>query len=290
MRVVEPKNFRTNTDSTNKNKKYPKTLFALFFVIIAMASMLVALRSGPEAADSPAVQTTATQVDTPTQDEIPQSSERSLREFSPNEFRLLYENIVQSNVSRIENPPAITGNDLADTRIRKIAEDRGYRLRSTPTTELTVVNGIPLQAVVWPAWQKLRDSASRNGLQISIVSGYRSVENQRSLFVNRFAAAGGSTAKAAAGDADEIIDKVLTTSSIPGYSKHHTGYTIDFQCAGTAFEEFKTSACHTWLSADNYKVAKELGFIPSYPLGADMQGPDPEAWEYVYVGTDILYQ
>jgi len=93
----------------------------------------------------------------------------------------------------------------------------------------------------------------------------------------------------AAGAADDKVNTVLITSSIPGYSKHHTGYTLDLLCGGWEFENFKNSPCQKWIIADNYKVAKENGFIPSYPDGADIQGPDPEAWEYVWVGAERLY-
>ena len=129
-----------------------------------------------------------------------------------------------------------------------------------------------------------------DGHNITVISGYRSVERQRSLFLSRLAATGATIKEVAAGTADEKVNQVLITSSIPGYSKHHTGYTVDLLCAGFAFEDFKNSTCNVWISDDNYKLAKQNGFIPSYPPLADSQGPDPEAWEYVYVGTDLLYE
>ncbi len=42
------------------------------------------------------------------------------------------------------------------------------------------------------------------------------------------------------------------------------------------------------MAADNYRVAKQFGFIPSYPSGAGAQGPEPEPWEYVYVGVKAI--
>ena len=39
------------------------------------------------------------------------------------------------------------------------------------------------------------------------------------------------------------------------------------------------------MSADNYAAAKVFGFVPSYPVGATAIGPDPEPWEFTYVGV-----
>lgn len=214
----------------------------------------------------------------------------SLRLFSDNEFRLLYDNVRQSGLEPVENTPVITGNDITDMRIRKIAEERGYRLRHSANVVLVPIDGQKLQTAAATAWEKLKQAALTAGYDISLVSGFRSVDDQRELFLQRLYATGATVKSIETGDADNLVDSVLQTTSIPGYSKHHTGYTLDLYCAGFAFEKFKDSTCHTWLSAENYKKAKEYGFIPSYPSEAAGQGPDPEAWEYVYVGTELLYE
>jgi LAS superfamily LD-carboxypeptidase LdcB len=53
---------------------------------------------------------------------------------------------------------------------------------------------------------------------------------------------------------------------------------------------FEQSVCFGWLSKGNYKNAKSNGWIPSYPDGAKKQGPDPESWEYVWVGKQNLIE
>jgi len=35
-------------------------------------------------------------------------------------------------------------------------------------------------------------------------------------------------------------------------------------------------------------MQKRFGFIPSYPENSGKQGPEPEPWEYVWVGEDVL--
>ncbi len=170
--------------------------------------------------------------------------------FSDNEYKIFYDNLLLPNLLKVENPPVISGNDIADARIRKIAEDRGYRLRSSPSVELKTVEGYLLQEQIASSWKSLKAEAAAKGLNMSIVSGYRSVEDQRNLFLQRLSATGVSIESVASGKSDKEVDKVLVTTSIPGYSKHHTGYTIDILCSGYAFENFKNSPCNDWMIAD----------------------------------------
>ncbi len=294
MRVVEPSQFIGNTPS-KKKRRISLKLASVGFVAIVFVWVFTARH-----ASSPSIETVnqiltqpAESSDIEVDEENPQSEQSKtpvLRQFTDNEFKVFYDNLLQPNLTRVENPPVISGNDIADARIRKIAEDRGYRLRSSPTVTLSTVDGFAVHSPLVSDWPKLKAEASKAGLSISIVSSYRSVDSQRSLFLERLAATGATIEQVAAGTADDKVNEVLITSSIPGYSKHHTGYTLDIACAGYAFENFKNSPCQTWISADNYKVAKENGFIPSYPPKADVQGPDPEAWEYVWVGTELMYQ
>jgi len=87
---------------------------------------------------------------------------------------------------------------------------------------------------------------------------------------------------------DSELDGILATTAIPGYSRHHTGYTVDIGCGNEPAIAFELTVCFDWLSANNYKNAKTYGWIPSYPEGAGQQGPEPETWEYVWVGIDAL--
>src|SRR5690606_25521512 len=38
----------------------------------------------------------------------------------------------------------------------------------------------------------------------------------------------------------------------------------------------------------NYANAKRFGFIPSYPPDGGKQGPEPEPWEFVWVGVEVI--
>jgi D-alanyl-D-alanine carboxypeptidase len=287
MRVIDPNSFKRST-GTKKSKNISKK--AILLPLLLLLIVLV-LYINSNKASSPELTEIIADTNIIEDDiEVETSNIPTLIQFSGNEIRLLFDNLIQSNLTKVNVPPYITGDDIADTRIRQIAEQRGYKLRSSPITKVTNIDGYPLQKEVHQPWVNLKRNALKEGLNISIVSAYRSVNDQRVLFLERLYAEGVNVSEISSGKADIEIDKVLVTTAVPGYSKHHTGYTLDFACAGYAFENFKNSNCNEWLVANNYEQAKIHGFIPSYPVDADLQGPDPEAWEYVYVGTDVLYE
>jgi len=288
MRVIEPNKSNRSAASEPKKRSRTRPIKSLIIVLIIIIGIATALIARTDKAQSPATDNTV-KIDSIIVTEQP-SNESGLRQFSGNEFRILYDLILQQNLDKVDMPPAITGNDIADNRIRKLAESRGYKLRSNPTEPLVNIDGHLLQAVIREPWQKLKAEALENSINFTITSGYRTIAEQRQLFLNRLSALGVSTTSIIDGESDEKVNKVLTTTAVPGYSKHHNGYTFDLLCKGFAFENFKNSNCHDWLSANNYEKAKVYGFIPSYPADSDLQGPDPEAWEYVYVGTDVLYR
>jgi D-alanyl-D-alanine carboxypeptidase len=151
------------------------------------------------------------------------------------------------------------------------------------------VDGHQLQSSAHKPWLDLKAAAKAEGLTIGLVSGFRSPEDQRQIFLNAVGGYGATAGSIAAGQSDHAVNGVLQTISVPGYSRHHTGYTIDISCAGGSLEAFGNSPCFQWISRNNYENAKKYGWIPSYPNGAGLQGPNPEPWEYVWVGTDVLY-
>lgn len=215
------------------------------------------------------------------------------RYFSGEDFLKLYESLSYPNTEPLREPPYITGNLAADKRIRTIAESRGYALRSVPvfniqkTNEPRVTNDDLLQEKALAAWQALDAAAEKEGIPLELNSGYRSIEMQRDIFISRLRATGATDSQIAAGRADAQVVSTLKMTALPGYSRHHTGYTIDLVC-GSGTQEFEVTTCFKWLSKDNYLNAKKNGWIPSYPEGTDNQGPEPEPWEYVWVGQEAL--
>lgn len=301
MRIIEPKVVNKDPQLPSDEvptlrpgkKRFSKKLLVLLVVVavaIVIALLFKAKVLAPDGPQKSALNSTQTTVDTTP------APKTKLRTFTPEQFQQLYESISYPNTRAITEEIPITGNQAADARMRSIASSRGYRLRSIPVSPIQKI-GDPnltqddlLQQKALDAWRELQAAAQKDGLPLRILSGYRSPELQRSIFMSRFRATGGSAEAAANAQADGIINSVLVTSSLPGYSRHHTGYTIDLQCNNGTLEAFEGSPCFTWISKNNYENAKKTGWIPSYPAGADKQGPEPEPWEYVWVGKDAVME
>ena len=202
--------------------------------------------------------------------------------FTGDQFNQLFNQVELPNLALLGDPPVIVDDNEADGRIRQIALDRGYRHRPEPAdiAQLVLVEGDRhrLQPEAAQAYEDLRAAAAAEGLTIWLVSAYRSYDYQRTLFLRQVEAP----------YPDEVIFNRLKLVALPGYSKHHTGYTIDIAEGNLVFGDFAKSASYTWLSVNNYENAKRHGWIPSYPPDAIDQGPDPEPWEFTYVGPQHL--
>lgn len=301
MRIIEPqqfkgKNIKVLADSNRRKFSFfkGKKLFGVIFVIVlALVGVwqfwtqdYLKETSQTSELKSPAAQTP----------EATNQGPKKLKIFTPEEFRGLFETTAYPNSTPITSPPVITGNTAADERIRKVAEARGYRLRSIPQSPIVKVGDSNLdeddllQQKALDAWHNLKAIAKDGKIPLQILSAYRSPELQRAIFNSRLQAYGVTYAQVAAGQADAQVDELLQSTSIPGYSRHHTGYTIDLQCGNDSLEAFEGSICHSWINQNNYENAKKTGWIPSYPEGVKVQGPEPEPWEFVWVGTEVLYE
>ena len=199
--------------------------------------------------------------------------------FTDPEFQQVFDSADLPGVAAPAQAPSITGDTHLDTRIRRSAEKRGYRLRPTAHTELVTLEGVRLHPDAAEAWNAMQAAARAAGHSLRIISGYRSVDAQRALFLRRLEGFG-----------DSSIDATLARVAPPGYSKHHTGHAIDITQQGFRAGRFHRSPGWEWLTDDNAHNAKRFGFIPSYPPEARDQGPDPEPWEWTYVGVEVLYR
>jgi LAS superfamily LD-carboxypeptidase LdcB len=210
--------------------------------------------------------------------------------FSGKEFEELYNSFAYPNTQQINESTPITGNIQADQKLRELAVARGYMIRSAPVTDtfVTVQKDMLLQPKAAQGWDGLKTRAKKEGIIMSLAAAYRSAIDQKTIFLSSLK--GISVDAIAAGTADAQVDAVLAHTALPGYSRHHTGYTVDIACDSQPGVKFENSVCFRWLSGNNYLNAKKSGWIPSYPSGAGKQGPEPEPWEYVWVGTNALRQ
>ena len=116
------------------------------------------------------------------------------------------------------------------------------------------------------AWIEMRTDAKNDGLNIQIVSGFRSIEYQCNLISRKLAEG-------------QRIHQILLVNAIPGFSEHHTGRAIDLHSGeGTPLDEaFENEPAFFWLS----KNAAKFNFFLSYPKD-NSDGIIYEPWHWCY--------
>ncbi|MBV1776238.1 D-alanyl-D-alanine carboxypeptidase family protein [Burkholderiaceae bacterium DAT-1] len=116
------------------------------------------------------------------------------------------------------------------------------------------------------AWFGMRAQAQLDGIELQLVSAFRSIAYQTALIRRKL-------------DAGQSIDDILRVSAAPGYSEHHTGRALDISTPGfTALEaEFEQSDAYRWLLTE----AGRFGFTQSYPRNNPHQ-IDFEPWHWCY--------
>ena len=99
-------------------------------------------------------------------------------------------------------------------------------------------------------WIELRGAAHQDGVELLLVSAFRSLEYQRQIFERKLGA-GAS------------LEEILKVNAPPGYSEHHTGRAVDLTTPGCAplSEDFEASAAFAWLA----RHAHRYGFVMTYP-------------------------
>ncbi len=116
------------------------------------------------------------------------------------------------------------------------------------------------------AWNKMKSAARGAGVEIHIVSGYRSVERQVELIAGKL-------------EAGQSIDAVLEVLAPPGCSEHHTGRAVDLG-TGTVKPlnpDFERTPAFEWL----VKQASSFCFTLSFPAGNPF-GYVYEPWHWCY--------
>jgi len=120
----------------------------------------------------------------------------------------------------------------------------------------------------WPFLKDLLEDAEEDGVELKVVSGFRSFGTQAALKAN-YRVIYGSGANAFSAD--------------QGYSEHQLGTTIDFttDAIGSTFSGFENSASYEWLLENAYRY----GFVLSYPDNNAYYQYEP--WHWRFVGVDL---
>ena len=118
--------------------------------------------------------------------------------------------------------------------------------------------------------EKMIMKAREDGMNIRVISAYRSYTYQENLYNNYVKS-----------DGVEMAD---TYSARAGYSEHQTGLVVDVTRAYDDFNNFENTNEYNWMleNAANY------GFILRYPKDKeDITTYSFEAWHYRYVGVEL---
>jgi D-alanyl-D-alanine carboxypeptidase len=118
---------------------------------------------------------------------------------------------------------------------------------------------------------QMQAAARANGVILTPISAFRTVEEQNYLFFGVKQQRNQETRKRA------------EVSAPPGYSEHHTGYAVDLgdgRAPGTNLSQtFDKTAAFRWLENNAAKYSFEM----SFPLN-NLQGVSYEPWHWRYVG------
>jgi D-alanyl-D-alanine carboxypeptidase len=114
------------------------------------------------------------------------------------------------------------------------------------------------------AWHKMKQRAANDGVQLLLVSGFRSIRHQADIIRRKLAAG-------------QSIEAILAVNAAPGFSEHHTGRAVDIATLGTRplTAEFDQSEAFKWLQAN----AAAFGFRMPYGRG-NRYGFEYEPWHW----------
>jgi D-alanyl-D-alanine carboxypeptidase len=118
------------------------------------------------------------------------------------------------------------------------------------------------------AWRQMKSAALTDGVELLIVSGFRSVTYQIDLIRRKLASG-------------HDIESILKVNAAPGFSEHHTGRAIDIATPGTRplTEEFESSAAFRWLT----QHARRFNFTMPY-VRNNAFGFAYEPWHWSQLG------
>jgi LAS superfamily LD-carboxypeptidase LdcB len=145
-------------------------------------------------------------------------------------------------------------------------------------------DGFKMQEDAYKSFLQLKTEAAKAGIEIEVVSAYRSFQRQKEIFEGkylRFTAQGLAPM--------EAIQKIIEYSTIPGTSRHHWGTDIDIIDAAVARPEHVLEPEHfhgngpfcklkEWLTAN----ANRFGFYEVYTDNAYRKGFKYEPWHFSY--------
>ena len=143
------------------------------------------------------------------------------------------------------------------------------KLRDIPSDMLNAgAKPQQIHSRVWRFLENMIEDAARDGIDLKVVSGYRSFDTQVDL-KSGYKTIYGSGANQFSAD--------------QGYSEHQLGTTVDLNTPGTVPTSisFSGTPAYEWLTKNAYKH----GFVLSYPKGNAYYMYEP--WHWRFVGENL---
>ncbi len=142
-----------------------------------------------------------------------------------------------------------------------------------------------LRADVYEAFKKMREEALKDGITLTIVSGARNFDRQKSIWEAKWNGerkVEGKNLALEVKDPQERARLILLYSSMPGTSRHHWGTDIDINSLEDSyFLSGKGKKEYEWLQSR----AAEFGFCQVYSPKGDSRpyGYEEEKWHWSYM-------
>ncbi len=139
------------------------------------------------------------------------------------------------------------------------------------------------------ALQKMRGAASQEGIELEIVSAYRSFQRQKEIFERKY-----RDFRSKGIEPEKAIEKIIEYSTIPGTSRHHWGTDLDLIDGNAPRPKNVLQAANfhgqgpfckmkEWMNAH----AKEFGFYEVYTDEPTRKGFKYEPWHFSYAPVSV---
>lgn len=178
---------------------------------------------------------------------------------------LLAASLLQGSMDTAMPDKDIEGTFFLVNRAETISEDYAPEVRKLGLTGLSQ----SMRDEAATALEELFTAAKADGINLSVVSGYRSYTKQNAIYNRKVASAG-----------TEAANKLV---ALPGTSEHQLGLAVDIAKSGSSNlnSRFASTDEGQWVDANAYRY----GFIVRYPEGMeDITGYSYEPWHIRYVG------
>jgi D-alanyl-D-alanine carboxypeptidase len=172
--------------------------------------------------------------------------------------------------------PWLEPGPVAGLRERPSADGRllgHFPYPEAPSQGLVALGaGLQLRPEAASALIAMQQAAAGDGVDLRVLSAFRSIDLQRSLFFDVKA------------ERNQDAHTRAKVSAPPGYSEHSTGYAVDLGDGGlpetNLSQNFENTATYKWMSRN----AGRYHFTLSFPKG-NHQGVSYEPWHWRFEGS-----